>query len=375
MYIIKPVTTKKERKQFIEFQNELYADCPQYVPMLFSDEMANLDPEKNPAFDYCDMQCFLCMDGDKVVGRICGLIHRRANTYWKKKQIRFCRMDFIDNQEVSELLLKTVEDWGRSQGMTEIIGPIGFCDADKEGMLVEGFEHKSMFITYYNYEYYPEHMQSLGYEKEVDWVENKIYTKHNQFDRLDRLANAVMKRSELHMVENLKKKDLKEYVRRVFELINREYADLYGYMPLTDRQIEYYAAQFIILLNMRYVSLIEDKNNQLVGLGIIAPSLVEALIKNKGKLFPFGWIPVLSAIRKPKVLEMYFVAVTKEYQKSGLTAVIMRDLIRNAQEDGIQFAETGPELEHNDDVRSMWDGFEAELAFKRRRCYIKTIGN
>ena len=373
MLIMEEVLTKAQRKKFIAFQNELYRNKENYIPTLLPDELANLNKKVNPAFDFCDARFFLCYRDGKAVGRVGGIINRAANERWGKKDIRITRIDFIEDMEVARLLVKTIEDWGREAGMERMVGPMGFCDFDKEGMLIEGFEHMGMFITYYNFPYYPKFFEEMGFAKEVDWIENRVYVKCLQEEKIARICQRVIERGGYKLIVPKTKRQVKPYVKRLLGLVSREYSDLYGFTPITDRQKDYYQGQFLQLLNLKYVNFIEDKNGELVAFGLLAPSFAECMKKTGGRLFPFGFITVLRAIRHPKVLDMYFVAISKEHQKTGLPAVLLHNMTKTAEENGILYAETGPELENNTNVQGLWTGYEMDKNYKRRRCWQKEI--
>ncbi len=373
MLTIKEVRTRKDRLEYVTFQNELYRGVENYVPTMVMDEMANINPKKNPAFSYCDMRFFLAQRDGKTVGRIGAIISYKANDIWDTKKIRITRFDFIEDYEVFCLLIKQVEDWGREKGLNEMIGPIGFCDLDKEGMLVDGFDRIGMFITYYNHPYYVEFMERYGFRKEADWTEHVIKLQYKDEDKISRVANKLMERRGYKVLQFKNKKELKPYIPKIFDLLNREYKDLYGMVPLTQEQIDYYAGQFLTLINLRYVSFITDSEGEIIACGILAPSLVEPMKKSNGRLFPFGWIGLLKALNKPKVLDMYLVAVKKELQKTGVPAILINDIYNRAKADNILYAETGPELETNFAVQSMWGVFESEMNVRRRRCWIKEI--
>lgn len=368
MIQVKEVTSKKERKRFIQFQNDLYKGNKEYVPTLMMDEMANLDPKKNPAFEYCDMRFFLAEKEGRPVGRIGAILSHKANALWDQKQMRITRLDFVEDIAVLQALLEPVKRWAKETGMEEIVGPIGFCDLDKEGMLVEGFEKPGMFITYYNYPYYKTLMEEYGFEKDVDWVEQQVYLDSTN-EKLARLSERIMKKQHFSVVDLKSKRKVKPYIEKVFNLVNSEYEGLYGVVPLTERQVEYYVGQFLTLVNMRYISLIVSEDDQLVAMGVCAPSLAEAMRKTGGRLFPFGWATLLRALKKPSILDMYLVAVKEEYRKSGLSLVLMHEVYRRAKEDNIVLAETGPQLESNLAVQNMWDYFRVERNVRRRRSW------
>ena len=367
------VHSRRDMLEFIEFPNRLYAKVPQYVPALVIDELSNLSAKKNPAFEYCDMRYFLARRNGKTVGRIGGIISHKANERWHEKKIRITRMDFVEDYEVFTALVGVIEAWGAEQGLSEIVGPIGFCDLDKEGMLVDGFERDSMFITYYNFPYYPEFMQRYGFEKEADWTEHIITMQSPEEARMARISDRLLSRGGFRVVKLKSKRQLKPWIPEIFRLINSEYSQLYGVVPLTERQIKYYTSQFLTLINLRYVSLIADAEGKLAAFGVLAPSLAEPMKKCRGRLFPTGWFHLLRAIRHPRILDMYLVAVRGDYRKSGLPAVLMNDIYHRAKADHILFAETGPELETNLNVQNMWGLFQSEMNVRRRRSWKKEI--
>ena len=374
MLTVKEVKTRADKKRFIQFQNDLYKDCENYVPTLMMDEMANLNPKKNPSFDFCESRQWLVYRDEEIVGRVAAIVSHAANDIWGENRIRFSRIDFIEDYEVFCLLMKQVEDWARELGLTEIIGPMGFCDFDKEGMLVDGFDKMGMFITYYNYPYYPEFLERYGFEKEVDWVENKVYIEGRQnVEKLDKLCDRMMGRMKLSYVELKNKRQVKAYIPKIFDLINEAYQELFQVVPITQHMKDYYVGQFLMLINMDYIGLVVDEDGKLIGLGVNAPSLVETIKKHNGRLFPFGWIDLLKTIRHPKALDMYFVAVDKEYKNAGVPALLLNRLWHRGHETGIEFAETGPELEYNYKVQGLWKDFKIDHNHKRRRCFKKAI--
>jgi GNAT superfamily N-acetyltransferase len=373
MVEIKEVRTKKDQRVFVALPSKMYKNIPQAIPDLISDEIDNFNPNKNPAYEYCRTKQFLAYQNGRCVGRIAGIINYAANNKWDKKRIRFSRVDFIDDYEVSAALFQAVEDWGRSEGLTEIHGPIGFCDMDQEGMLVEGFEEEGMFITIYNHPYYVKHMEALGYCKDTDWLEYQVTLPKEPDEKLSRLSEAVLRRNKLRLFEAKRKSEIKPYVEKVFELCNICYEKLYGTVELTPKQIQKYYNQFIVLVNAQYVKLIFDSEDQLVGFGLAMPSLNKAVKRSNGRLFPFGWLRILNApYVKAKVLDLYLIGVLPHMQNKGLTAVLMNSMSETARRNGIEYAETGPELESNQQVQALWKHYETRQ-HKRRRCWIKNI--
>lgn len=375
MVTVKAIDKKKDLKQFVQFRTDLYKNNPYAVPALFDDELNTLTPEKNPAGEFCEFQCFLAYKNDKVVGRICAIINNRANEIWKSKSGRIGFFDFIDDEEVSEALISTAEAWIRSKGMTEVHGPLGFTDMDPEGMLVEGFDQLGTMAAYYNYDYYPKHIERLGYTKDADWVEFKVYIPDAIPDKHKRIADIVQKKYELKLMKFKKASQLIDegWGRKFFELINMSYGHLYGFTPLTDRQIDHYVKMYVPILRSELVTLIADKDNNLVCVGVALPSLSKALQKSKGKLFPFGFIHLLKALKsKAEICDLMLVAVHPDYQNKGVNALLFTDLIPQFKKLGTVYAESNPELEENGKVQAQWDYFKTEQ-HKRRRAYKKDL--
>lgn len=373
--IVKEVTSKRDLRKFVDYPNRLYKDVEQFVPAFYGDDLADWDKKKNPAFEYCSGKCFLAYRDGKIVGRIGAILSHKSNAKWGTKRMRFSQVDFIDDIEVSSALFAAVENWAKENNCNQVHGPLGFCDLDREGMLVDGFDKRSMFITYYNHPYYNEHLEKLGYKKDVDWVEYKIYAPapdSDQGEKIHRIAEHIMKRKGYHLAKIKSKADYKPYIKMIFELVNKAYAPLYGVVELTEKQIKKYATKFIPLIDPDYTCFVMDKDENMVAFGVSAPSLAEAMKKNRGKLFPFGFIPVLKALKKNNAIDMFLIAVRPDLQGVGINAIILDHLIYNAAKNGIEYAETGPQLETNSKILAQWKTFNKEQ-HKRRRCYIKNI--
>ncbi len=369
------VTTKGQLKQFVDFPNKLYRDVPQFVPAFFGDDMADWDKKKNPAFQYSEARCWLAKRDGKIVGRIGAILSHASNEKWNTKRMRFTQVDFIDDPAVSEALFATVEAWAAERGCNQVHGPLGFCDMDREGMLVDGFDKRSMFITYYNHPYYNDHLARLGYQKDTDWIEYKVDAPSPdspQAVKLHRIAEHVKKSRGLHIVQVKTRFHYKPYIRQVFDLANEAYSPLYGTVPLNEQQVKKYADKFIPLLDPRYTCFVLDKDEQLVAFGVSAPSMATAMQKCRGRMAPLGWLYMLKALAKNNALDMFLIAVRPELQGVGINAIILDHLIQNAAANGIEYAETGPQLETNSKILAQWKMF-AKDQHKRRRCYIKDI--
>lgn len=373
---IKKVETKRELKQFIRFNYEMYKNNPYSVPDLYEDMLKTFAKDKNPAFEFCDADYFLALRDGEIVGRVAAIINHNANDTWAKKAVRFGWIDFIDDREVSRALIDTVKAWGKKRGMEEIEGPLGFTDFDAEGMLIEGFDQLSTMATIYNHAYYPEHMEALGLTKAADWVERKIYIPEAVPEKHLRISKIVSEKYHLRTVKPTSKKEIRKsgLGHDIFRLLNEAYASLFGFSQLTERQIDYYVATFLPLIDLRMVSMVLNEKDELVAVGISFASLAEALQKSKGKLMPFGWWHFAKSLflKRPKVLELLLVAVRPDYQGTGANALLFTDLIPVYQQMGFEYAESNPELESNEKVQNQWQYFKSEQ-HKRRRCFTAPL--
>ncbi len=373
--IIKKVSSKKELKTFIRFNYELYKGNPYSVPDLYDDMLNTFSSKKNAAFEFCEAEYFLAYKDNKVVGRVAAIINNRANQTWDKKEVRFGWIDFIDDEEVSSALLKAVEDWGKQKGMDTITGPLGFTDMDAEGMLIEGFDQLGTMATIYNYPYYPQHMEKLGFEKDADWVEFKLYVPDQLPEKFVRISEIILQKYKLK-IKKLTRKEIKEkhYGQKIFDLINEAYAPLYGFSKMTQGQIDQYVNTYLPLLDLRMVSIVETEDGELVAAGISMASLSKALQKAKGRILPLGWFYLLKAlfIKRPKVLDLLLVGVKPEYQSKGVNALLFYDLVPTFKKMGFVYGESNPELEENKKVQAQWSAFES-VQHKRRRAFKKAI--
>jgi len=362
--IIKEVTGRRDLKKFVSFPYKLYAGSKYWVPPLRFDEMNNLRKDKNPAFDFCEAKYWLAYKDGKIVGRIAGIINRRYIERWKNKYARFGWIDFIDDESVSKSLLDKVENWAKEKGMEAIQGPLGFTDLDYEGMLIEGFEELGTMATIYNYPYYHVHLEKFGYEKDVDWVEFEVP------EKIDRVANIALKRNNLRVLKVKKSKELLPYAKDMFNVLDIAYRDIFGFVPLTDKQVDLYIKQYFGFIRPDYICMVLDRNDRVVAFGITMPSLSKALQKSNGRLFPFGFIHLLKAMKKNDLIDLYLIGVLPEFQGKGVNAILFSELIKIFAHKNIAKAETNVELENNYKVQAQWKFFE-KRQHKRRRCYIK----
>ena len=367
--------TKRNLLKFVHFPiDTLYRDSEYFVPPLVTDEVNTLRPDKNPAFDFCEAVYYLAYRDGKIVGRIAGIINHVVNERSNKKEARFSYIDFIDDAEVVDALIDAVTRWGKSKGMEHLTGPLSFTDMDPEGMLIEGFDRVGTSGGIYNYPYYPKHMERLGFVKDADWIEMLITIPKEIPEKMVRISNLVAQRYNLTTIKYTSRKQLvADYGDAIFKLINVAYDEIFGYSPLSDKQINHYIKMYLPFLPLNDLAMaIEKETRELVAVGISIPSMARALIKSRGRLFPMGWKPLLHAFKHNDVVDLMLIAVKPEFQNKGVNSLLFTDLIPCFNQNGYKYAESNRELELNSKVLKQWEYFERDQ-HKRRRAFTKEI--
>jgi ribosomal protein S18 acetylase RimI-like enzyme len=370
MIEVRKVKSPSELKQFIAFPNHLYKGNPYRCPPIIFDEKNTLSRSKNAAFEYCQAEYWLAYKDGKPAGRIAGIINPRANARWGEKLLRFGWIDFIDDPEISGKLIETVTEWAKERGMKGIHGPLGFTDMDNEGMLIEGFEQHCTLSSIYNFPYYPEHFVRMGFEKAADWVQFEFDIRPEIPDKVLRTARIAEEKFSLRTLNTGKRKDLKLYARKLFRMMNVSFDELYGFAAITEKQMDSYTKQYFSFIRPEFVSVILDSSDEVVGFGVSLPSMTKALQRCGGKLFPFGWLHLLNAVRKNDTIDMYLVGVHPKYHGKGAAAIIWRDLNIAYSKFGIKKAYSNPQLEDNTKALTIWKNFNGRQII-RRRCWIK----
>ncbi len=373
---IVPVKTRRDLRRFARFNVQLYRNHPYAVPDLIQDTKNSFIPSRNAAFEFCQAQTFLALMDGKVVGRVAAIINTKANQAWNVRTVRFGWIDFIDDIRVSEALLDAVAAWGKERGMDRLEGPFGFTDFDPEGMLTQGFDRIGTMATIYNYPYYPEHMEKLGFKPSAVWSERHI--PYNDVpEKMGRLSKVVLDRYNLHIakLEHSKNTEARIYAHKLFHLVNESFAPLYGYSAFSDKQIDDFARRYVPLLDKRLAVFVLDSNDQLVAGALSMSSIARALQKAQGRLFPFGWWHIIKALkwRHTETLEMLFVAVKPEYQNKGVSAIPFSVLTKSATDMGFTLGETNPELDDNIKIQSQWSYFKGVEVVRKRAVFYKMI--
>lgn len=369
---LREVKTRKEIRDFVNFPLRLYKGNPYFVPCFYADELA-LFKDDYLYRDQADYVCYSVYDGKKIVGRIVGILQKASNEKWKQKRVRFNRFDCIDDQEVADMLLGAVEDWARSLGMDEVVGPLGFSDMEREGLLIEGFDYLSTFEEQYNYSYYQRLIENHGYTKEVDWLERRLFLKGKPSDRLTRFSNLIMERNHLHLAEAKNTKEfLKKYGEKFFELCEKTYDPLYMTVPFSENIKKSLVKSFELIIDLRFVAMILDENENPICFGLVFPSIGKAIQKSGGRMTPATLVRLLRAIKKPRVLDFALIGVDPAYANRGVPAVLLGKTQEYLAMAGIEYAETNLNLETNQSVQNLWKNFES-IQHKRRRSFVRSL--
>lgn len=371
-YTVKEIVDRRGLRRFIQFPIDLYKGCRQYVPALNGDQIHSLTDA--PSRRYCDLKLWVVEDSKgKVVGRIAGMINPRYNERYSTKRARFGWFDMIEDFEVAKLLIDTAVAWAKSKGMNEIHGPLYYNTMGKQGMLVEGFDGTPPFNCLYNFPYYSQYVERLGFVKECDWIQYKVRANQGLPERMEQICERMMSRYNLHVADINKLKKDKELIAKFFEMYNRSFDNVYNFVPFDDMEKAEEAKQSIALLSPETNCILMDDEGDIAAFGICFPSISEALKKARGRLLPCGWYHLLKAFR-PKhisVLDLMIMGNAPKYQNTGVSVIVHKILSDNFRRLNIDYAITNPQIETNTAV-NVWDRYEHE-PFMRRRCYIKSI--
>jgi len=372
MVTLKEATTKTELKQFVKFPFFLYKGNPYWVPPIIADELESFDKDKNPAFKNADAWFYLAYKGADLVGRIAVIINSLEIKGQKIKKVRFGWFDFIDDVEVSEILLQKVEEIGKKNNLDYMEGPVGFSNLDKVGVLVDGFDHIGSMITWYNHAYYKSHYERLGFVKEKEYMENKFPASNADPALFTKLNDLIKRRYGLREINFTKTKEVMPMADQMFDLFNETYSKLSSFVPITEIQKAYFKKKYISFINPEYIKFIVDKEDKLIAFSIVMPSFSRALQKANGKLFPFGIYHLLKAKKNSKDVYFYLIGIHPEYQNKGVTAIVFNEYYKTFKAKGIEMCYRTPELEENIAIKQMWKHFDP-VVYKRRRTYRKDL--
>ncbi len=368
---IKEVISSCDRKKFVNLPFDIYKGNAYWVPSMKKDELHNIMPEFNPAFDFCTAKFWIAMDGKRCVGRIGALINHRYNEKKNEHFGRICRMEFYDDAEISGKLFQTAEDWLKTQGVEGVLGPLGFTNLDTQGLLIEGFDYIASIASVYHLPYYQQHFENNHYQKEIDWVEFRLFIKEVP-EKASRLANLIKERHKLTIIHCKSKKELLSYAEKVFELLNASFDELPFVISFDKKMRDYYVAKYFDSLNFNFVKLVQTQQGDLAGFIIGVPSLSKAFQKAKGKLLPFGFIPILKALKHPDEMDLFLTGVDPKLQSMGIPAILINELQQAMIANGVKAVETTGIFETNHKAIITWKNYD-HIQHKRRRCYRKVF--
>ena len=370
MITIKQVLTKQQQKEFLNFPLKLYKGNPYFTPPLYMDEKKIF--RKDFVYnDMCESVHFNAYKDGKMAGRISGILQRAANEKTGKKQVRFSHFDVIEDEEVAHELLKTVEEWAKQIGMNEMIGPLGYSDLEREGLLIEGFDYPATFEESYNYPYYQRFIENYGYQKDVDWTGSRLRIPKDYDGEVDKLAAFVMKRYNLHLGTARNTNDfIKKYADGIFELLDKSYELLYGTVPFTEGMKKMMIDNFKLVIDVKYAAVILDENDKMICFGLAFPAIADAVRPSGGQLTPLTLIRLLKALKKPNVIDLCLIGVEPEWLNRGVSVIISAEMMKMLKR--IDYAETNANLEENYAIQNQWKRFDEEK-IKRHRCYVKVL--
>lgn len=368
---IKEANSKKVIKDFVKVQFDLYKGNKYWVPQIIKDEQKVITPEGNPAFRFCDAKFWVAYKDGEPVGRIGAIINHKYIKKTGEKTGRFSRTEFIDDDEVVDLLFTTAENWLKENGMTSVQGPLGFTNLDHQGMMIEGHEHLPSAASEYHLPYYQKQLERRGYEKEIDWIEFRLFLEGIP-EKAKRVSEMIKTRNNLTVKSFKTNKEIEPYARDLFSLLNKAFAELFSVVELDEEMITYYVNRYMMMLNPDFVKLIFDADGNIVAFIIGLPSLSEALQKAKGKLLPFGWWHITQALKKPKVVDLMLTGILPEYQGKGVAAILINELQFVMEKYGVSEVETTGIFETNTKAIQNWKNYN-HIQHKRKRCWKKTL--
>lgn len=369
---LRTVTNFADLKDFVGFPFQLYRDHPYWVPPLVKSELAWLSPSKNPAFQHAEAILLTAYQDNKMVGRIAGFINHLETERIGQAHARFGWFDFVDEENVSRLLLKTIEQWALERHCTRLKGPYGFNSLDKNGMLVEGFEEMGGMTTLYNFPYYPKHLEKLGFQKELEWLEIKAKLPNPFPVKITRAAELVAQRYQLQIDRPKNKLEMLALGQVFFDLLQETYQQLPSFVPISKEQQAFYIKNYIGVLPPKFVCIVRDRNGETIGFGITMPSMAKALQRAKGKFLPFGFFHLLLAQYFNDSGDLTLIGVKEEWRKRGVHGIIFSDIGNTFLKLGYHYFNVNPMLEQNHSVLALWKDFEHRV-YKRRRTVFKEL--
>jgi hypothetical protein len=371
--VVKQVITKKDKRIFIYLPSEIHKNNPIWLPPIYSDEWLLFDEKNNKSYRYADTVLYLAWRGNKPVGRIMGIINRRYNEIHNENNGRFCFMESYDDQDVVHAMIEKVELWAREKGMVKLVGPLGFSDKDPQGFQIEGFEHQKFIVCPTNGSYLPVLIEKEGYSKEEDLVNYLAKVPAELPEVYQKILTRVSQSNGYKIVEFRTKRELRKYIIPVLELMNQTFSEIYGFVPLEDNEKKEMASRYMMILNPKFIKVVEAPDG-VVGFAVGIPDISEAVRKSGGKLYPFGVLRILIALRTSKKLLMLLGGVRKDYRNKGLDVLMAVKMLQASMEFKMELIDLHLILEKNTRMRAECERIGGQV-IKRFRIYQKSLVN
>ena len=369
---IREVKSRLDLKAFIYLPEKIHNNHQNWIPPVYMDEWDFYNPAKNSAFHHSNTIMLIAMRENKPVGRIMGIINNKYNKTHNETHARFFNLECWDEPETAYALITAIENWARQMGMTKIIGPLGFSEKDPQGFMIEGFDNPMVVATNCSLPYMPGLIEDCGYTKEVDLVSYKLEIP----DGIPEIYNTVYQRAKLNggfsIMEFTSKKELRKYIRPVFQLVNEAYAEIYGFAELDNDEMDYMADRYMFILNPKFIKIVLDKNKQIAAFVISMPELAGGIRKAKGRMLPFGFLKILWESKTTKMLTLYLGAIKEEYRNSGLDALLGMKILDTAKREGMTFIDSHLVLETNMKMRREYEKLGGKI-YKKYRIYQKAL--
>lgn len=367
-------SNKAQVNQFVQFHYDLYKNCPQWVPPFYSDIKTMLNRNKHPFYDQSDADFFIAIRDGKVVGRVAGLENRPFNQYHNKKEAIFYLYDCIDDQEVSDALFNRLFEWAKKRGLDTVVGPKGFTVFDGYGIQVEGNDLRQMMIMMnYNYPYYQTLVEKLGFEKEVDFVSCHMTAEKFQLpEAIHEISRRVQERGSFRIVRFQNKKDLTSWANRIGQAYNKTFVNNWEYYPLTDKEIKFNLDNLMSVADPKYIKIIVDKQEEVVGFMFGFPDISAALQRQKGHITPWGIVDMLLELKRTKFISLNGVGVLPQYQGRGGNYLMMSEMENTIRDNGFTEAELTQVAESAVQMRRDLENVGGK-AYKNHRVYHRKI--
>ena len=370
---VREVATAADFSQFLYLPEKIHRDHANWVHPIYLDDRDYFNPKKNKSFAYCDTIRLLAWRDGKAVGRVMGIIHHPYNQLHGEKDVRFSWLETWNDPEVYAALIGFLEAWGREKGMTQIVGPLGFSDKDPQGFLTEGFDEPVVLASNCNFPYMVELTEAYGFEVRTRLVVYKIPVPEVLPPIIARVEERFRQRdSGLRVLEFATRRKVRPYIRKVLQLVNLTFTEIYGFWPYCEDEMDDFANRFLYLIDPRYIKVIVTREDEVVAFIVGMDHIGEGIRKARGRLLPFGWIHLLLAARRSRQLNLMLGAIHPDNQGRGLDMIMGARMLESAQKTGKTVMDSHLELESNTKVRAEMERMGGKV-YKRFTIFSKAL--